>query len=157
MPDADCVRLNLTGHVLMRRLSGPHREVLLEQDNMVVDAMYDLLIRGLINEDAVARVHAVLANGLPVTRGLRTLGSPVLNVPVEAGGDSAPIKSVDSRGLRSICTWTAMLQPSGSVTYDTLGLVSRTGLLCAATAFQPITIGLGDVISVQWTIALRGN
>ncbi len=156
MPEVVIVPVNLAGHVVMTRLSG-QRQVILDQDNMAVDAMYDLLIRSLIGEDTVARVHAVMANGLPITRGLRTLGAPVLNVPVEVGGDAAPIKSVDSRGLRSICTWTALLQPSGTVTYDALGLVSKTGLLCAATAFQPITIGLGDTISVQWTIALRGN
>ncbi|MFA6132542.1 MAG: hypothetical protein WC869_00845 [Phycisphaerae bacterium] len=124
---------------------------------MVVDAMYELLARGLTGEDRVARVQAVLANGLPITKGLRALGSPVMNVTVETGGDLAPVKSLDQRGLRSICTWTALLQPTGTVTYDALGLVSTTGLLCAATAFQPITLGSGDVVSVQWTISLRGS
>lgn len=152
---AEHVQTSLAGHVI---LTDTRRgRILLDQSNMVVDAMYELLIRGLTNEDGIARVHAVLANGLPITRGLRTLGSPLLNVPVETGGDAAPIKSIDQRGLRSICTWTALLAPPGAVTYDALGLVSKTGLLCAATAFQPITIGLGDVVSVQWTISLRGS
>lgn len=155
MPEADAVMTNLAGHVVMRDERNGRN--ILDQENMVVDAMFELLIRGLTAEDNVSRIHAVLANGVPITRGLRTLGSPLLNVPVETGGDTAPVKSVDQRGLRSICTWTALLRPTGSVTYDSLGLVSKTGLLCAATAFQPITIGLGDIISVQWTISLRGS
>lgn len=155
MSEAAVVPLSLAGHVLMR----DHRSgrIVLDQENLVVNAMYELLIRGLTAEDNVARVHAVLSSGLPITKGLRTLGSPLLNVPVEAGGDAAPVKSVDQRGLRSICTWTALLRPTGSVTYDSLGLVSKTGLLCAATSFIPITLSLNDIISVQWTIALRGS
>jgi hypothetical protein len=154
MPDVDLVPLQLVGHVVLTdRKTGT---IILDQQNMVVDAMFELLIRGLTAEDSVSRMHAVFANGLPVTKGLRSLGSPVMNVPVEKGGDLAPIKSVDARGLRSICTWTALLQPTGAVTYDSLGLVSLTGLLCAATAFQPITLGGGDIVSVQWTISLRG-
>lgn len=155
MPDAEFVPLQLVGHVVLTdRKSG---KIILDQQNMVVDAMFELLIRGLTAEDSVSRMHAVFANGLPVTKGLRSLGSPVLNVPVEKGGDLAPIKSLDARGLRSICTWTALLQPTGAVTYDSLGLVSLTGLLCAATAFKPITLGGTDIVSVQWTISLRGS
>jgi len=151
----DVAPLQLAGHVVLKdRRTGLN---LLDQHNMVVDAMFELLIRGLTGEDSIARILAVKADGLPITKGLRSLGSPVLNVPVEKGGDMAPIKSVDQRGLRSICTWSALLQPTGTVIYDALGLVSSTGLLCAATAFQPITLGSGDVISVQWTISLRGS
>ena len=148
--------VEVTGHI--RVTNQKTGAVLADQSNLEVDAMFELLIRGLIGEDRVARIHAVFSGGKPLTRGLRTLGSPVLNVPVETGGDLAPLKSQDQRGIRSIGTWTALLKPTGSVTYDTLGLVSSTGLLCAASALQSaITLENGDVIAVQWTISLRGN
>jgi len=154
----DRAPLQLVGSVVLTDRRA--QKIILDQSNMVVDAMFELLIRGLTGEDRVSRVLAVSANGYPitpVTKGLRSLGAPVLNVPVETAGDLAPIKSLDQRGLRSICTWTALLQPAGTVTYDTLGLVSVTGLLVAATAFQPITLNSGDIVSVQWTISLRGS
>lgn len=151
----DRAPLQLVGSVVLTDRRA--KKIILDQSNMVVDAMFELLTRGLTGEDRVSRVHAVLANGLPITKGLRSLGSPILNVPTETGGDLAPIKSLDQRGLRSICTWTALLQPAGTVTYDALGLVSTTGLLCAATAFNAITLGGSDVVSVQWTISLRGS
>lgn len=155
MPDAELVPLQMAGHVVLTdRRSG---QIILDTQNRVVDAMFELLVRGLTGEDRIARMLAVVAGGLPITPGLRSLGAPVLNVPVETAGDLAPVKSVDQRGLRSICTWTALLQPAGAVTYDTLGLVSVTGLLVAATSFRPISLTGGDIVSVQWTISLRGS
>lgn len=155
MPDAELVPLQMAGHVVLTdRRSG---QIILDTQNRVVDAMLELLVRGLTGEDRIARMLAVVAGGLPITPGLRSLGAPVLNVPVETAGDLAPVKSVDQRGLRSICTWTALLQPVGAVTYDTLGLVSVTGLLVAATSFRPISLTGGDIVSVQWTISLRGS
>lgn len=155
MPDTDLVPLALAGHVVMRDTQTD--AVILDSKNMVVNAMFELLIRGLTGEDAITRMHAVQANGLPITKGLRALGTPVLNILVERSGDLAPVKSLDSAGIRSICTWTGLLRPSGTVTYDALGLVSTTGLLGAAVAFQPVTLNAGSVVSVQWTISLRGS
>jgi hypothetical protein len=145
-----------TGHI--RQVNQRTGEILVDQHNQILNSFFELVIRGLTGEDIIARVQALLTGvtgpGL-ITPGIRSLGAPVINVPVQTGGDLAPVKTLDSNGIRSICTWTALFAPTGTVVYDTIGLVSTTGLLVAATNFNPVTLGSGDVVAVQWTISLR--
>jgi len=146
------------GHI--RQVNQRTGEVLVDQPNQILNSFFELVIRGLTGEDIIARVQAMLTGvtgpGL-ITPGVRSLGAPVINVPVQNGGDLAPVKSLDQEGIRSICTWTALFQPTGAVSYDTIGLVSTTGLLVAAANFNTVTLGSGDVVAVQWTISLLGS
>lgn len=142
---------------LIRDPANPISEVLFDGKNLVVDSALELMILALQGEDSIRNVDFGYTGGRPITPGLRSIGSPVASAQTGAFADTRPFASRDSRGLRSIGTWTAVLTPSSAITYDTLGLVSSVGLLFAAVAFAPVALAAGETISVQWTIFLRGT
>jgi len=132
-------------------------DVIFDGKNRVVDSALELMILALQGEDSIRNVDFGYTGGRPVTPGLRSIGSPVASAQTGTLSDTRPFASRDARGLRSIGTWTAVLTPSQTITYDTLGLVSSVGLLFAAVTFAPVNLAAGETIAVQWTIFLRGT
>lgn len=131
--------------------------VVCDAPNLVVDAALEVMIRALMGEDRVAGVDFGNSGGVPISRALRTIQAPVAYAPVGAAAATRPFVSHDASGLRSIGTWTATLTPGQNITYDTLGLVGASNLLFAAIAFSPVSLVVGETVSVQWTILLRGG
>lgn len=148
----DCSLLKPAGHIRMWRGD----ELLYSQSNMVVDAFRELVLRALMREDTFQYVHLVNTNGAPIGKSLRSLGTPVAVATIDATGDLAPTKSLDLNGQRTIGTWTARYSSTSTLTYDAIGLVSSTGLLCAATQFPAVTLTPSENIAIQWSISLTG-
>ena len=133
------------------------KRVVCDSPNLVVDAALEIMIRSLMGEDSIAGVEFGNAGGVPISRGLRTIQAPVDFAPTGTTSGTKPYVSRDSSGLRSIGTWTSTLTPAQNLTYDTLGLVGSSNLLFAAIAFSPVSLVIGETVSVQWTILLRGG
>lgn len=131
--------------------------VLHESANLVVDSAMEVMIQALMGDERISGVTFGKTGGKPVTRGTRVVRGPVAFSRTGEFTDTRPFASRDSKGLRTIGTWTAVLSPSQNLTYDTLGLVSSADLLFAAVSFPEVTLSAGESIAVQWTILLRGN
>jgi len=140
------------GRVHMRRGDGA---VLFDGSNLVVQGGMELIVRALMGTDRITGVNFGLTANRAITVGTRGIGTPVANASVETSG-IAPTIAKDGRGARTIGTWTAVLAATSVLTYDTLGLVSDSGLLFAALTFSPVTLQIGESVAVQWTILLRG-
>lgn len=133
------------------------KRVISDSPNLVVDAALEIMVRALMGEDRIAGVEFGNSGGAPISRGLRTIQAPVAFANSGSSSGTRPFVSRDSSGLRSIGTWTSTLTPDQNLTYDTLGLVGASNLLFAAIAFDSVSLVIGETISVQWTILLRGG
>jgi hypothetical protein len=143
----------ISGHVRISRLRD--QCVLADGPNLVLQNALEVMAFALLGQDSI-RYISFGKTGKPVTPGMTTVGSPVAQILLGDTGDTLPFVTRDSGGLRSIVTWAGLYTPIAPVTYDTLGLVSTTGGLFSAYATAETTLGAGETISVQWTIALRG-
>lgn len=132
-------------------------EVIRHKPNLVVDSSLEVMIQALFGGASVAGVSFGKTGGRPVTKSLRSIGAPVGFAKVNEFADTKNFASKDDRGLRTVGTWTAILKPSTSITYDTLGLITNTNQLVAANSFDPVTLVAEQAIAVQWTILLRGK
>lgn len=125
--------------------------------NLVLDNFYELALRGAMGTDFIKSVQFAVAAGQPIVPAMSRLPSVVASAPVGASGDTRPVISADSNGRRTVGTWTATLAASGALGYDTIGLVSNTGLLVAALSVGSVTLAAGDIVAVTWTIGVRGS
>jgi hypothetical protein len=125
---------------------------------MVVDASGEIIVRALLGTDIIKGVEFGRNGGIPITRGQRSLQAPVGFAAVGQTEETKAFLDKDEvTGLRTIATWSAIFSPTASVTYDSLGLVSTTGLLFAAVSCPQVTLVPGSPIIVQWTIKYRGT
>lgn len=141
------------GQVRIRDRAG----VVFDGHNLVTTAFYELALRAMMNTDHVASVVFV-DRAAPIDVGLRTLGPALAIANISTSDEAQPFLTRDAKGDRTIGTWTAVHLVTGvDLTYNTLGLISDTGLLIAATKLlSPTTVLVGDSTAVQWTINLRG-
>lgn len=146
----DLVDLRMKGHVRLRSRG----ELVLDQHNLVVDSAYEGVLRALTGVDTIGAVVFANSGGIPAAPGLRGLINPVATAAIGQDAETKPYITRDARGRKAVCTWTALLQPSVDMTYDSLGLTTVTGLLFAVTTFAARTAVAGDDIAVQWTINL---
>lgn len=140
-------------------LTRPGQEpvVIREHTNLVVLSAVEMMLQALMGRDSIQNIQFGLTGERPITSGIRTIGSPVATTPVNQTDSSQTIVSKDSAGLRTIGTFIGVYAATGSLSYDTLGLASSTGLLFAAsTNFGTVPLVSGDSITVEWTILLRG-
>lgn len=135
----------------------PAGQVIFDGHNLVVDAALEIMIQALMGQERIHGVSFSNTGGLPVTKGIRSARSPVAFAATGSTTDTQPFASRDESGLRSIGTWTAVLEAAADLTYDTLGLVSTSDVLFAATSFAPVNLLAGSTIAVQWTILMRGS
>lgn len=155
---ADSVSPRPVGHVKQfLRKAGSDPVLIREGDNLVVNAALEQMLLALMGQATIRRVQFANTGGRPASAGQRTLLNPLGSVQTGQTPDTQPFLTRDSRGARTIGTWSAVWTPSSAVTYDTLGLLTSTGVLFAATTFDAITLAPGDGIAVQWTIYLRGG
>lgn len=125
--------------------------------NLVLDNLYELALRALMGADSVRLVQFASTAGQPIVPAMTRLPSVVASIATGATGDARPVISADVNGRRTVGTWTASLTASGPLTYDAIGLVSLTGLLVAALSVGTVTLAAGDVVTVTWTIGVRGS
>lgn len=147
--DAKC-QLLLKGCVKQYELL-THKPIL-EQDNLVVDAAYEVILGALFNQQHLSGIAYGFTGGRPVTPGLRTLSGLLGIATLDATPSTRSFLSKDSRGQRTIGFVSAIITPDGSLTYDTLGLISNINLLYAATTFTSRTITAPVV--TEWTLYL---
>lgn len=160
----DTVGLSPIGHVTQRLVSTG--EVIREGHNLVVEASLEVMLQCLMLGSNTA-LSAIVFGNSGSKDGLAPVVTPSMrSIPVASGGAIAPLgqttdtrayASKDSRGLRSIGTFTAIHNPKDTFQYDTLGLIANTGLLFAVTSFPMVTLLGNQAVSVQWTIMLRGT
>lgn len=156
-PSNDAVSLGAVGHVRVVHHSKDGSKVLYDDHNTVVDLAPEIMIQALMGDERISGIEFGYAKGRPVTRGLRTVLSPVGHAPTGATAETRPFASRDNAGLRTIGTWVAILSPDADITYDMMGLVSTANRTFAVTSFPKVTLPAGDQIEVEWTIRLRGN
>lgn len=125
--------------------------------NLVLDNMYELLLRAAMDTDYIKSVQFALMSGEPIVPALSRLTNVVASTLVGSSGDNRPLISTDSSGVRSVGTWSASFTASGPLTYDTLGLVSSTGLLVAALSVGTTQLVATDPVAINWTIGFRGQ
>jgi hypothetical protein len=149
------------GRVRQTKYPSPVRDpaqgqVIHDGHNLIVDNALEVMIAALMGSETIQAVDFGYAGGKPVTRGLRSILSPVAYARTGEYVDTKPVASRDEAGIRSIGTWTAVLTPDTELVYDTLGLVTSSNAMIAATNFEAVTLAAGETIAVQWTILLRG-
>ena len=149
----DTAGFQFRGHVRQTRLSDLAR--VFDGSNLVVDAAYEAIIESLVGTERIAFIEFGNTGGQPATKGLRSLRSPVGSVAVGSSPETKAFTTKDDYGVRSIGTWSAVYTPTLNVTYDMLGLVTTSGILFAAVAFDAVTLTAGESLLVQWTIQLR--
>ena len=125
--------------------------------NLVLDNFYELALRGAMNTDYVKTVQFAVSAGQPIVPAMTRLPSVVASIPVGSSGDARPLISLDASGRRTVGTWSASYAAAGALGYDTIGLVSNTGLLVAALSVGSVTLATGDIVAVTWTIGVRGS
>lgn len=141
------------GHVRMCKAG----KVIFDRDNLVVDLATEVLAQALLGAETIAGVEFGYTKGRPVSRGLRSMPSPVGHAATGQDANTRPFVSRDGNGLRSIITWIAVFQPASAVKYDTLGLVSSSSRLFAAVSVGEVELAAEEPVEVEWTIYLRGS
>jgi hypothetical protein len=140
-------------------------KVIREGHNLIVDSALEVMLQGLFGGSKITQVAFGNSGGDGIS--VPSISPSMRTIPVTPNGATALIgqlpdtqsyASLDSRGIRSIGTFIAILKVLGNnnFTYDTLGLTSNTGLLFAVTSFLPVTLTPGQSVSVQWSVLLRG-
>ena len=130
---------------------------IVKQDNLVVDQAAEIVLQALLGEEAIRGVEFGFSGGKPVTAGLKVMPTPVGYAPTGTTAETRPFVTRDDAGLRTIGTWQAQFSPENDIDYDTLGLVSGSNRLFAATSFPTVSLSAGENIEVEWTILLRGG
>lgn len=149
----DALNFKLCGHI--RQWDLLTKELVLDKDNLVVDCSFEIALAALLGQQTLVGIALGYTNGRPVTHDLRTLSSLIGIAAIGSTPETQSFTSKDSRGLRTIATMTGIYSPTESTTYDTLGLISNTNLLFAASSFPARTIT--KPIATEWTIYLRGQ
>lgn len=149
----DALDTKFRGHI--RQWDLVTKEVLVDKDNLIVDCSFEIALGALFGQQTLIGIAFALTGGKPVTKDLRTLSSLLTVAAINSTPDTKSFLTKDSQGLRTIGTVTAIYSPSGSFTYDTVGLISNTNLLFAAANFPSRTITVP--IATEWTIFLKGQ
>ena len=144
------------GRVEQFRIRNGEPKLIQEGRNLVVDAALETMIQALMGNDTLKGVELGYSGGRPVSKGLRSTPSPVAFAPFGASAETLPVASLDSAGLRSIGTWTAVFTAAQPITYDTLGMISTSNLLFAAIAFDAVPLVGGETVAIRWSILMRG-
>jgi hypothetical protein len=160
----DTVPWNPAGHVTQRLVETG--EIIRDGHNLVVESALEVMLQCLMMGAGTA-LSAVVFGNSGSKDGLAPVVTPSMRtIPLASGGavarlgpttDTRSYTSKDSRGLRSIGTFTALYTPKDTFQYDTLGLISNNGLLFSVTSFPMVTLLGNQSVSVQWTIMLRGT
>ena len=153
MSQADALIVRPHGHVIQKLVQS--RKIIREGSNLCVDSAMEVMLQALFGKAAIAGIVFGTLNGSPVTPSLRTITS-LATAQINQFPDTRSYASKDNLGLRTIGTFTAIYTPGQEFTYDVLGLIADSGLLVAATGFEPVTLQAQQAISVQWTLMLRG-
>ena len=159
----DLLKLWPRGHVI-QKING---NIIREGDNLVVDSALEVMMQCLMVGASSALSAIIFGNTGSAVPGVAPLISPSMRTVATAGGgavsplnqlaDTLSYTSADLTGLKSIGTFITIYKPTTSFTYDTLGLISYTGLLFAVTSFVPVTLPAHQAVSVQWQLQLAGG
>jgi hypothetical protein len=154
MPN-DNFRFKPTGRVRMR---SSIRGLIIEKNNLVVDASVELVAQAMLGADAISKILYGYSGGVAVTPGQRQIYNPVYSAPAGGSSPIPPYISTDSAGLKSIITWTGVFAntTASAVTYDMVGLVSQNDRLFAAFSSGAVPVAPGEAVATEWTIFLRG-
>ena len=135
--------------------------------NLVVDSSLEVMLQCLMLGSNSALSAIIFGNtGTSVPGVPPIISSSMRTIPVASGGAVSPLNqfadtlsyaTANIDGLKDIGMFTTIYTPAASFTYDTLGLVSYTGLLFAVTSFVPVTLPAHQSVSVQWQIQLAGG
>jgi hypothetical protein len=161
------LNIKAAGHVKQILLADG--STLREGHNLIVNTHLEVLMQCLMLGSSAAISSIVFGNSGTTVVGVPPLLSPSMaSVPTLSGGAISPINqfadtqsytSDDTMGLASIGTFTTIYTATdvSGFTYDTLGLVSATGLLFSVYSFLPVTLPQNQSVAVQWTIMLNGQ